>query len=184
MEIEEVLDQIENQFFGELEENRESVIPVLKDLHQQYIAQGPTETQEFEKIIVGRIGGIYIPYLFWKSLSEFLKNNETRNQLYFLIEGFTQSSFDEIEQKLMKPLLTTYFDAEKEFYVDKIMDLVVPKAHPSVQEYFTKLKEFLTSNKNSVSLFKEKFDLVKDIEPDFELLKMPVTRLKEKMHIA
>ena len=184
MSLEEIIEQIEGQFFGELEEDRDAVIPTLIDLHHQVISKGEESEKEFGNLISSRMGGIFIPYLFWRSLSRFLDNPEARDSMFNLASEFAHSSFDEVEQKKMKPLFITYFAVEKEFELDKIQNLVVEKAHPTVQEYFKKLFEFVKNNKNSVSMYEEKFNLLRNTQPDFELLRMPVSKLKEKLEIA
>ena len=78
-----------------------------------------------------------------------------------------------------RPLLITYFAMEREFEVNKLITLVVEKAHPSVIEYFKKVQNFVLKNKTSVDMYIEKFNMLKDYAPNFEMLRMPVSKLKE-----
>jgi hypothetical protein len=48
-------------------------------------------------------------------------------------------------------------------------------------EYFKKVQTFVLKNKTSVDMYIEKFQMLKDGFPDFELLALPLIKLKEQL---
>ena len=181
MSLVKELDKLEEKFFGELEENRDGILPELQKHHKDATTKGSKESKEFAQAVVNRFGGIYIPYLFWVELASFLQDNENRKGLFGVLEEFAQSSFEPEEQKKMKSLLITYFAMEKEFELDKIQSLIIEKAHPKVQEYFSKIRDFVGHNEKAVAMYIEKFNILAEREPDFELMRMPLIKLKEEL---
>lgn len=174
------LEKLEDLFFGEWEEGKEPLIAELKKLH----AAAGEDDDEFNRFLVQsaeRYGGAYIPYLFWDKLSYFYETPEERIYLQELLRAFSVSNFEDEEQKLMKPLLVTYFSQEKDFELNKLKAKVIDKAHPEVKEYFMKLMSFVEKNKKATEMYAEKFDMLKAFHPDFDLLNLPITQLKEKL---
>jgi hypothetical protein len=49
-----------------------------------------------------------------------------------------------------------------------------------VKEYFAKITTFVSKNKNSTDTYLEKFRILMETYPDFELLGLPITKLKEQ----
>lgn len=182
MSLEKTLDALEEKYYGELEEDKDAIIPELEALHKETSEKGIEEFRTFSKAVLTRFGGVYQPYVFWVELREFMKASTNRQELFDIIHAFTESGFESEETKKMKPLLITYFSMEKEFELDKIQNLIVNKAHPDVQEYFRKLTSFVEKSYTSVKMYEEKFDMLMDLTPDFDLLRMPVIKLKE--HLA
>ncbi|MCB9234585.1 MAG: hypothetical protein H6581_23215 [Bacteroidia bacterium] len=181
MSLTQVLDQLENKYYEELDENRDKIIPELRKIHKLAVESGEEAEAMFREEMLSRFGGIYIPYLFWGEMAQFMAQKIGREVLFETIQAFTNSGFEDVECKRMKPLVLTYFSVEKPFEIDKLFSQVIQKAHPSVQEYFEKLLRFVEKNSTSVSMYIEKFQMLADMEPDFEMLKMPLVRLKEKM---
>ncbi len=174
------LEKLEDKFFGDWEEEKAPLIKELKVLH----TEAGEDEDGFNRFLVQsaeRFGGTYIPYLFWDKLSYFDENPDERIYLHELLRAFSVSNFEEEEQKLMKPLLVTYFSKEKDFEINKLKAKVIEKAHPEVKEYFQKLLSFVEKNKNATEMYREKFDMLKEFYPDFELLNLPITQLKEKL---
>ena len=126
-------------------------------------------------------GGVYIPYVMWAELAQFIEHHNNREQLFGIMQAFVDSGFEEEERKKMKSMLITYFAIEREFEVNKILTLIVEKSHPSVVEYFKKVQTFVLKNKTSVDMYIEKFQMLKDGFPDFELLALPLIKLKEQL---
>jgi hypothetical protein len=81
----------------------------------------------------------------------------------------------------MKPLIVVYFAKEKPFEVDKLRAKLLTGAHPSVKTYFDTLAAFIENNKVAVQTYRDKFALVRDRRPDFELFSQPLTRLEEEL---
>ena len=184
MEIAKLLDKIEDKFEGEdFEEHREDIVAELTNLHHES-GEDEDNFNRFLVQVATRFGGVYIPYLFWDKLSEFMENPDQRIYLYQLVKSFSESDFYELEQKRMKSLLITYIAKEKQFEIDKLRALILDKAHPTVKEYFMKLSTFVEKNQKSTSMYCEKFDLLKDIHPNFDLMDLPVTQIKEKFQRA
>lgn len=180
MNLSKVLDGLEDKFYGEWEEDKEQLFEELNTIHREVLK----DKDEFSRFIVqiyDRFGGCYIPFVFWSKMSQYMEEPEQRTYLFELTRAFTNSDFDEAEQKKMKPLLITYFAREKQFELDKIQTLVVEKAHPSVKEYFYKLFNFVSKNERATAMYCEKFEILKNIYPDFKMMSLPITQLKEQV---
>ncbi|RMG23741.1 MAG: hypothetical protein D6730_13895 [Bacteroidetes bacterium] len=178
MDLVKILDQLEDKYYEDPENQKAAVIAELLDLHMSI--DDEDTLNRFCVLVAPRCGGIYIPYIFWDKLAAFLESEDQRAFLQEIISAFTQSDFEEEEQRKMKPLLITYMANEKQFEIDKLKTLIIDKAHPTVREYFNKLINFVRKNVRSTKMYSEKFEILKDIEPNFELLSLPITQLKEK----
>ncbi|MCI4666810.1 MAG: hypothetical protein MRZ79_01520 [Bacteroidia bacterium] len=174
------LEKLEDLFYGEWEENKEPLIAKLKEIHS-VVGEDKDQFNRFLVQTAERFGGTYIPYLFWDKLSYFFDTPEERIYLQELLRAFSISDFEDVEQKLMKPLLVTYFSKEKDFELNKLKAKVIEKAHPEVKEYFVKLMNFVEKNAKATGMYAEKFDMLKAYHPDFELLNLPITQLREKL---
>ena len=165
MDIVKELEQIEDKYYGEWEENKAAMVEAMTELHKRELAD-PDQFNRFMVQTSDRFGGAYIPYLFWTKLSSFVgENQDDRFFLQQLIKAFVNSNFDEEEQRVMKPLLITYFNAEKEFELNKVWTKIVDPAHPSVREYFQKLLNFTKKNQKSTEMYAEKFMMLRNIHP-------------------
>jgi hypothetical protein len=178
-EINQLITRIEEKAGADLDENRDQVLADLKSLCLDMKNKGEDDYRMFRNQVMDVAGGVYIPYIFWMELSLFFKNTNHRTVLFDVIKAFCNSAFEDEEKKKMKPLLITYFANEKEFEMDKIQGLIVDKAHPSIREYFQKITSFVTKNKNSTGTYLEKFRILMEDYPDFELLNLPVSKLKD-----
>jgi hypothetical protein len=178
-EINQLITRIEEKAGMDVEENRDQVLDDLKKLCLDLKAKGADEYRMFRNQVLEVGGGVYIPYIFWLELGEYFHNVNHRTILFEVIQAFCTSAFEEEERRKMKPLLITYFANEKEFEMDKIQGLIIDRAHPVVKEYFQKITSFVTKNKNSTGAYLEKFKILMDEYPDFELLSLPVSKLKE-----
>lgn len=180
MDIVKELERLEDLYFGEWEEEKGPLVEALRPLHQKMVQ----DEDAFNRFLVQtaeRFGGAYIPYLFWEKLAHFLQVQEERTWLQELIRAFANSDFDEEEQLQMKPLLVTYMAQEKDFELDKLRAQVIDKAHPSVREYFLKLLSFVKKNTKATEMYCEKFQMLRHTAPDFDLLGLPVTQLRERL---
>ncbi len=179
MDIVKELEALEDKYYGEWEEDKSALIPAMEALHKQ----ASEDSETFNRFVVQsaeRFGGAYIPHLFWHKLSDFLETPEERAYLQDLIRAFTESNFEPEEQKLLKPLIVVYFAREKDFESDKVKVRYLDHAHPEVREYFMKLLSFTQKNRKSTEMYMEKFELLKGMHPNFELLNLPITQLREK----
>lgn len=181
MSLEKTLEALEDRYYNELEEDRDAVIEELSPLHQAALEKGIKEFRKFAAAAMNICGGVYIPYLMWVELATFMEKQTNREHIFTLLQAFVDSGFEEDERKKMKSLLITYFAIEREFEVNKIITLIVEKAHPSVQEFFRKVQNFVAKNKTSVDMYIEKFQMLKDSYPDFDLLSLPLIKLKEHL---
>jgi len=118
----------------------------------------------------------------WTELSHYIDEPASRQHIFSLVQSFVDSDFEDVEKKRMKALLITYFAMEREFELSKVHNLIVQKSHPTVQEYFRKVQNFVTKNKTSVEMYIEKFKMLREYAPSFDLLRMPISKLKE--HLA
>lgn len=181
MSLADTLSVLDDKYYSETEEDRNEVIDVLTDMHETSLSEGLDEFRTFSHEAMSRCGGVYIPYLMWTELSNFIEDEDQRVHIFNLVQAFVDSDFEEPEKKKMKTLLIPYIALEKEFEINKITSLIIDKAHPDVQEYFRKIRNFVEKNKTSVDMYVEKFDMLKDYAPNFELMRLPVTRLKEQL---
>jgi hypothetical protein len=180
MDLVKELEKIEDLYYGEWEEDKDKLVSALTELH----LEAGEDEDDFNRFLVqtaDRFGGAYIPYLFWDKMAYFLDSPLDRTYVQKLIKAFTNSNFDEDEQMKMKPLLVPYFAREKTFEVSKVKARIIDKAHPDVKEYFYKLMNFVDKNKRATEMYCEKFDLLKDVHPDFNLLSLPITQLKDRL---
>ena len=182
MSLEELLEQVEEKYYGEWEEKRAPVVEVLIPIQTEALSEGTEEFHKFSDKVMDTCGGIYTPYLMWVELSNFIDDPENRDRIHIIIQAFVDSGFELEESKKMKSLLITYFAQEKEFEVNKVKALIVEKSHPDVQEYFRKIQNFVAKNKTSVDMYINKFNMIRKFTPDFDLIRMPVIKLKE--HLA
>lgn len=180
MSLETILDTLEQKYYAELGENKAVMSKELTRIYKEISGQEPLR-EAFLTQVMHRFGGMYTPYVLWFRLSDFFRNEETRAKVHEVLDAFCDSEFEEEETKKAKPLIITYFSKEKEFEVDRLKLLLLPKKHPKVQEYFEKLLNFVERNKSSVDMYIEKFIMLHDRMPDFDLLAVPVTKLKEKL---
>ncbi len=183
MSLVKTLNQLEERYYDELDEDRDAVIEELGGLHKEALAKGMDEFREFSKAAMEVCGGVYIPHIMWVELAHFMDEQDNGERFFVITEAFVNSGFEEIERKKMKSLLITYFAIERKFEVDKINALIIEKAHPAVQEYFRKVQNFVEKNKTSVDMYTEKFRMLKDKFPDFQLLSMPLIKLKERLGV-
>jgi hypothetical protein len=180
MTLEEVLAGIDQKYPEPDEENREEVIKLLREIHRR-VMPSAEDLQEFIETIPYICGGVYVPYLFWIELIKFIDHQGNRDMIAFLLNAFVNSGFEDEEKMKMKPLLIIYFAKERPFEIDKLKAYVIEKAHPHVQQYMNQILKFVETNQISVNSFLEKFGLLRPYFPNFTLLKMPLSRLKEQM---
>lgn len=174
--LEDTFFEIENNFLET--EDREVALEQLKQLHLAQL-RNPEALEEFRALALNGCGGIYIPYLFWIDLSGFLQHKVPSKQLFGTIQYFSESNFEDPEKNKMKSLLMAYFGSETEFELDRVRSFIIPKTHPSVQEYLNKILNFVLKNRRSVEVYQQKFRLLASFYPDFELLNMPLARIQE-----
>ena len=181
MDIVKELDALEDQFsIDDIDEQKEELIQKIQELHLVAM-EDPDTLNRFTVHSSGRFGGIFIPYLFWIKLADFIEDQQERHFLQDLIKAFANSDFAEEEQKMMKPLVITYIAKEKSFEIDKLQTLVIEKSHPQVREYFQKLIAFVDKNQRSTEMYCEKFMLLRELAPNFKLMSLPITQLKEQL---
>ncbi|MEM6632158.1 MAG: hypothetical protein AAF694_20950 [Bacteroidota bacterium] len=181
MDIQKELDKLEDSYkMEEWEDKKEEIIAALFELHMKAATEEEV-LNRFTVLSAERFGGIYIPYLFWVKLSDFLEYELDRSYLYNLLTAFSNSDFGEDEQRLLKPLVIVYFSREKEFEINKFFTLAMDDVHPNVKEYFQKLYKFRERNARSTKMYCDKFELLRELQPDFSLMNTPLSELKEKV---
>lgn len=184
MSIAKELEKLEDKYDIEEPQEKEALLNELVTLHSSLQAKGGADLETFQNEVSNYFMGLYIPYIFWGELGRFMDDHGHRTKLFELVQAFADSGFEKEERTRMKPLLITYFAVEKEFEIDKIQSLIVEKAHPSVQEYFRKIITFVELNKTSVDMYVDKFRILANMKPDFEMLKMPLAKLKDQLSVG
>jgi hypothetical protein len=87
------LDTLEDQFYGDWEEERSKLVAALKPMHEAADADDD-ERNAFALRTMNRFGGAFIPYLFWKSLKRFVENpNNERPYIQGNHQGFCGLEF-------------------------------------------------------------------------------------------
>ncbi|MEL6593881.1 MAG: hypothetical protein AAFQ68_27510 [Bacteroidota bacterium] len=181
MDIIKELEQLEDKFYGEWEEDKSQLIAAMTEMHNKLMQQ-PDEFNRFLVQSSDRFGGAYIPHLFWEKLASFVgPNPDDRFYIQQLLRSFVSSNFDEEEQKIMKPLIITYLAKEKPFEISKVKAQIIEPSHPAVKEYFQKLVNFTEKNQKSTEMYCEKFLMLQDYAPNFALLGLPITQLREQV---
>lgn len=181
MSLVETLEALDEKYYDDPDTHREAAIETLTELHEQSLMEGMESFRSFAEEAMTHCGGVYIPYIMWTELANFIEDPEERSHIFATIQAFVNSDFELPERKRMKSLLITYFAMEREFEVNKVLTLIVEKAHPEVQEFFRKVQNFVGKNKTSVGMYVDKFNMLKEYAPNFELLRMPVSKLKEHL---
>ena len=179
MELIEYLKKLDEKYYNEQNESKQFAVKELKKVYKS-VLNDEDLLQIFMEEAPYVCGGTFIPFLFWITLQKFTENpDNARPQIFELIKAFCNSDFNEADAHELKPLIITYFAMEKRFEIDKLKTFIIDKAHPDVKTYFNKLLSFVDKNKDSVKTYIEKFQLIKHHTPDFELLNLPITRLKQ-----
>jgi hypothetical protein len=184
--IVEQLQSLDEAYRAAEGENRAEIEAQLMALHQQTFSD-PEAYAYFTALAPSIAGGMYIPYLFWIGLNYFLddtENDDLRQLLFALLQQFTESDFEENDQRNLKPLLIVYLAAEKEFERDRIKAHIFDKAHPQVRDYYMKALYFATEKPTTRDTFREKYLLLRSYFPDFAQLHLPVTQLREALGAA
>lgn len=178
------LEKLTDAFYEAEGENREEMIAQLQQLHQEALSAGEETYAVFRTEAAKAIGGAYLPHLVWVELAKLVNGSPDRPALLALFNAFSDSDFEEPTQFEMKPLVTTYFALESDFEVGRFRALVRAKAHPTVQEWYDKHLNFQETAPAAVSAYRQKFFLLKDRFPDFELYGLPVQELEEQLNDA
>lgn len=186
MSLEAELQKIDERFKLSEGEDRDRTLAIeaLKALHLPMLRGDEAVLKSFIQAAIRICGGVYIPYLFWMEIVKFVDQRGDRDLLYEILEAFSSSDFEEAERNKMLPLLAIYFTSEKEFQVDKIKAYIVGKSHKTVQEYFTLLARYIEQNPKSVEYYREKLRILKSYYPNFDLLNLPTSTLREKLGVA
>lgn len=179
--IDEQLEALNTRFYDAEDDLSEEIIAELTALHKQALQAGGEDAEEFFRNAPHVAGGAYIPYLFWIELAQFRRGEESRERLFFLLESFVNGDFEEAIRQRMKPLIVIYYLHERQFEIDKLNTTIVSKAHPQVQEFFQHLNEFVETNQTATRAYEEKFNLLMDYFPNFELFELPVQDLEEQL---
>lgn len=180
MTLVETLDQLEAAYNENPDEARADVIANLYAIHEAW--RGDQEAfNEFVLRVIPRFGAIYTPYVFWEKLRAYFSNENERVYLFEIIKAFANGDFEEAEQQMLKPLLVVYLAHEKAFEIHKLESMIFDKSHRAVREYFEKILAFIHKNEHSPKMYHDKFDLMGDRMPDFELYSLPVTQLRDQL---
>ncbi|MGQ9864528.1 MAG: hypothetical protein ACUVRD_08650 [Bacteroidia bacterium] len=175
--LDEVIEELEVRYTDNPLSAQE--LAVLHPYYQEAL-KDPEKRQAFETKLLQRVGGLYIPYIFWLYLREFLESPEVaRPKVFSALQAFVESAFDPLTQKQMKPLLAMYFKYEGTFHVDRISIEVLRHAHPDIRAYFEKMQTFPARNPETTHIYEEKFNLLKNFFPNFEWLFQPLPYLRQ-----
>lgn len=175
--LDEVIEELEARYT----ENSlsEEELAVFHPYYQEAL-KDPQKREVFEATMLRRVGGLYIPYIFWLYLREFLEA-KAHPKIYSALQAFVESAFDPLTQKQMKPLLVIYFKYESSFHIDRINIELLRDAHPDIRTYFRKMQTFPTRNPHTTQIYEEKFNLLKNHFPNFKWLFQPLPHLRQAL---
>lgn len=163
----------------------QTLVAELEALHEELMQASDDETRaDFEREVLHIANGIYLPHIFWMYLAPFLDKaqRETyRPFLEYILQVYAQLPCSSFVDKRMRPLLYVYLTEEAPFYVDKLNAFLGKYAHPDKQALFQEVRAFIQRNPNTVRIFREKFRLLKDYVPDFDMLAMPLPTLRTSL---
>ena len=99
MSLAKTLAQLEERYYDKLEEDRDAVIKELAVLHQDALKKGIAEFRTFSAEAMQVCGGVYIPYIMWVELAQFIGDQGSREQLFGILAAFVNSDFEEEENQ-------------------------------------------------------------------------------------
>lgn len=156
----------------------EDLIARLEALHEE-VSQDDQLRAEFEREVLRVADGVYLPHMFWIYLGGFLQDKEAyRPFLEYILQVYVQLPPSPFVDKRMRPLLTVYFSEESSFYIDRFEDFVKRYARPEKQNLPTEIRRYIQKNPTTVRIFREKFALLKDYAPNFEMFSMALPHLR------
>ena len=88
MSLAKTLAQLEERYYDELEEDRNAVIAELSVLHVAALKKSIEEFRAFSKEAMAICGGVYIPYVMWVELAQFIEHHNNREQLFGIMQAF------------------------------------------------------------------------------------------------
>lgn len=163
----------------------ETLVAQLEALHEELIQAGDDEARaDFEREVLRVADGIYLPHIFWTYLGPFLDRTQRetyRPFLEYILQVYAQLPASTFVDRRMRPLLYVYLTEEAPFYIDKLDAFLGKYAHPEKLALFQEVRAFIQKNPNTVRIFREKFALLKDYVPDFEMLAMPLPTLRASL---
>lgn len=182
------IEKLENQFLDAEDDFQvvQSILENLKELHKSIRKKEGDEGEKllsfFQNEVSDRFGGMYVPYLLWDEIAQFVfnKDESRRESIQKLINAFANGYFDEQTQKWMKPLLIIYFYYELPLKIREFRERFLKRYHPKVQEYFEKLIHYKEKNPRTTVILFHKFERIHPLFPDFELFDVPLDIIEEQ----
>lgn len=159
----------------------EEVIAKLEALHEE-VSDDDDLRAEFEREVLKVAQGIYIPHILWIYLSAFLEDRETyRPFLEYILQFYAQQPLNPFVDKRIRPLLCIYLSEESTFYIDRLKALLERYALPEKREFFDEVQAYIRRNPTTVRIFRDKFRLLKDYFPSFDLFSLPLPHLRQQL---
>ncbi|GIV23837.1 MAG: hypothetical protein KatS3mg025_1496 [Bacteroidia bacterium] len=162
----------------------EELVKHIESLHQE-VLEDPDQRATFEQEAPTIADGLYLPNIFWIYLAAFLQERETyRPFLEYLLQVFVQQPPNAFAEKRLKPLLYVYFSLESEFFLDKLWETLKRYGRTDKLSFLESVRDFIKKNPTTVSIFRQKFELLADYMPDFEALTLPLPQLRQTLQRA
>ncbi|MCS7297933.1 MAG: hypothetical protein RMK19_05635 [Bacteroidia bacterium] len=159
----------------------EELIARLEALHEK-VYSDEEQRIEFERDVIKVANGIYIPHIFWIYLSAFIGDKDAyRPFLEYILQVYAQFPPHPLVDKRMRILLCVYFQEESRFYLDKLEDYLRKRSHPEKYKLIKDAQEFTNRNPRTSDIFRQKFYLLRDYSPNFELISTPLPHLRETL---
>lgn len=159
----------------------EAIIAQLEALHESILEDNEARS-EFEREVLKVADGLYLPHIFWIYLAAFLGDKEVyRPFLEYVLQVYAQLPPSPFVDKRIRPLLCVYFTNETPFYTDKLEAFLHRYAHPEKRSLVQDIRSYIQRNPSTVRIFQQKFALLKDYLPNFEMFSMPLTELRASL---
>lgn len=159
----------------------EEIVAQLEALHES-VLEDEKARSEFEQAVLKVADGVYLPHIFWIYLSAFLNDREVyRPFLEYVLQVYAQLPPSPFVDKRMRPLLYVYFMNEPAFYTNKLEAFLHRYAHPEKRSLVQDIRAYIQRNPTTVRIFQQKFALLKDYLPNFEMLSMPLPELRASL---
>ncbi|MCX8112071.1 MAG: hypothetical protein N3E49_02575 [Bacteroidia bacterium] len=162
----------------------EELIARLEALHEE-VSGDENARLEFEREVLKVADGLYLPHIFWIYLGAFLEDKETyRPFIEYILQVYAQLPPSPFLEKRMRPLLCVYFTEEAPFHIHKLEASLKRYARPEKQTLFSDIQNFIKRNPTTVQIFRQKFSLLKQYLPNFEMFSMALPQLRAALNQA
>jgi len=181
--VQEALEKIESAH--QAGESPEKLLNLIESLHVEFLDGDPDARAAFEDAVLPVADGLYFPHLFWMYLAGFLEDQEAyRSSIESLLRTFATLPPNPLAEDNLRLLLYVYFSEEDPFHLDRLWHHLHQEATPEKRDYFHRVKTLTERNPLTVQIFREKFRLLAPFFPNFEQLRLPLSKVRSFIKTA